>query len=334
VLISSDMRTVFGQLERVAPHNVAVLLTGETGTGKEVLARELHRLSPFVDGPFVAFNCSAVPGDMLASQLFGHKRGAFTGANADSKGVIRSAEGGTLLLDEIGELHLDLQPKLLRFLESGEIHPLGDPFPVTVNVRIVSATNANLEHLVASGRFREDLYYRLNVVPLHLPPLRARREEIPALVTMYLTRFATEMKKGRLVLEDEALEAMLVYRWPGNVRQLINELRRLAALSLPNSTIPRSMLSPAITSRPEADARPEPLRESEPGAESALPEPPNENEITLRVDRPLAVTIEELERLAVQRALARHGGHVERAARDLGLSRKGLFLKRHRLGLA
>ncbi len=329
------MLAIFGQLERVAPHNVAVLLTGETGTGKEVLARELHRLSPFVDGPFVPFNCSAVPRDMLDSQLFGHKRGAFTGADADSKGVIRSAEGGTLFLDEIGELHPELQPKLLRFLESGEVHPLGDAFPVTVNVRVVSATNANLEHLVASGRFREDLYYRLNVVPFHLPPLRARREEIPALVTLYLARFANEMEKGRLVLADEALEALLVYRWPGNVRQLINELRRLAALSLPDSTIPLSMLSPAITRRPEAEARLEPARESELSPESSeAPEPPNENEITLRVDRPLAVTIEELERIVVQRALARHGGHVDRAARDLGLSRKGLFLKRQRLGLA
>jgi hydrogenase-4 transcriptional activator len=327
------MRAIFGQLERVAPHNVAVLLTGETGTGKEVFARELHRLSPFVDGPFVPFNCSAVPRDMLDSQLFGHKRGAFTGAETDSRGVIRSAEGGTLLLDEIGELQLELQPKLLRFLESGEVHPLGDAVPVTVNVRVVSATNANLEHLVANGRFREDLYYRLNVVPIHLPPLRARREEIPALVTLYLARFAKEMEKGRLVLADEALEALLVYRWPGNVRQLINELRRLAALSLPDSTIPLSMLSPVITSRPEAEALPESAREHSPRP-SAAPESPSENEIIVRIDRPLAVAVEELERIVVQRALARHGGHVDRAARDLGLSRKGLFLKRQRLGLA
>ena len=167
---------------KVAAVNVSVLITGESGTGKEILARAIHRYSARADKPFVPFNCAAIPREMLESQLFGHRRGAFTGADRDNPGVIRAARDGTLFLDEIGELSLELQPKLLRFLESGEISPLGEPTLQTVDVRIVAATNANLEQLVQQGRFREDLFYRLNVIRLSIPPLRERRDEIPALV--------------------------------------------------------------------------------------------------------------------------------------------------------
>ncbi len=328
VVTSAEMRAVIDQIRLVAAHNVTVLLTGETGTGKEVMARELHRLSSRSDGPFVPFNCSAVPREMLDSQLFGHRRGAFTGADSDFRGVVRTAEAGTLFLDEIGELSYELQPKLLRFLESGEVLPLGEARPVTVSVRVVSATNADLEGLVSSGRFREDLYYRLNVVPFRLPPLRSRREEIPELVALYLARFAAEMDKGNLAIADEALESLILYHWPGNIRQLMNEVRRLVALSPPNTTIPLSLLSPAIARRcapvhgaGKEDAHAELLAKSD------------AEQVSVKLDRPLADAVTELERTAIARALARHDGHLERAARDLGLSRKGLFLKRQRLGL-
>src|SRR5207247_3845029 len=170
--------------------DISVLLTGESGTGKEILARALHTFSDRAEQPFIPFNCAAIPRDMLESQLFGHRRGAFTGADRDNPGVIRAARGGTLFLDEIGELSPELQPKLLRFLESGEICPLGESTPFVVNVRIVAATNSNLEALVKTGRFREDLFYRLNVIRLALKPLRERRDEIPTLINHFLMRAA------------------------------------------------------------------------------------------------------------------------------------------------
>src|SRR5437762_12376698 len=173
------MAEVMNFARRIARAKVNVLITGESGTGKEIIARAIHDFSDRAAKPFVPFNCTAVPRDLLESQLFGHRRGAFTGADRDHAGLIRSARDGTLFLDEVGELGLDLQPKLLRFLESGEISPLGEPGPMTVNVRIIAATNSNLEELVREGRFREDLFYRLNVVPLHIPPLRERRDEVP-----------------------------------------------------------------------------------------------------------------------------------------------------------
>ena len=220
---SERMLDLIKTIRRVAPSNLTILITGETGVGKELFARALHLASPRKDRTFLPFNCTAVPKDMIDSQLFGHRRGAFTGAHEEGLGVIRAAAGGTLFLDEIGEMSAEAQPKLLRFLESGEIHPLGEPKPTTVDVRIVAATNANLDQLVSDGKFREDLFYRLNVLPIHIPPLRERREEVPALVEYFLERFGREMQKPMLRVADETLEYLLLYRWPGNVRQLANE---------------------------------------------------------------------------------------------------------------
>ena len=183
---------------------------------------------------------------MLDSQLFGHKRGSFTGAQNDAPGVIRSAAGGTLFLDEIGEMSLETQPKLLRFLESGEILPLGESKPLLVDVRIVAATNANLDQLVADGRFREDLYYRLNVIRIDIPPLRERREEIPALVEHFLEKSGRELQKPMLRIADETLEYLVLYRWPGNVRQLANEVRRMVALAEPGAVLMPAHLSDDI----------------------------------------------------------------------------------------
>jgi hydrogenase-4 transcriptional activator len=315
--ISEQSAELLSIARRIASAPLPILLTGETGTGKEMLARMIHRASDRADRPMHPFNCAAVPRDMLESQLFGYRKGAFTGAESAFPGVIRSAAGGTLFLDEIGDVGLDLQPKLLRFLEHQEVHPLGEPQPVKVDVRIIAATNANLEQLVAQGRFREDLLYRLNVLKLHLPPLRERREEIPPLVQHYIRKFGDEQRKGRLTLGDETLEYLLLYAWPGNLRQLANEVRRMIALAEPGATLSPAHLSPEIQASRRTIA--------------VTPAPP-EPEIRLRLDQRLPDAVEELEQTLVRRALERSHGRVEEAARLLGISRKGLFLKRRRWG--
>jgi len=223
-----------------------VLITGESGTGKEVLARAIHGYSARARKPFVPFNCTAVPRELLESQMFGYRRGAFTGADRDNLGIIRAAKDGTLFLDEVGELGLDLQPKLLRFLESGEINPLGDTSPFKVDVRIVAATNANLDRMVEQGRFREDLFYRLNVICLSIPPLRERRDEIPALVHHFVAKATVEFSKGRVRVAEETMERLLLFKWPGNVRQLQNELRRMVALADADTVLRPSALSKSL----------------------------------------------------------------------------------------
>ncbi len=316
-VMTGQMRDLMAFVRKVARANVSVLLTGESGTGKEVLARAIHSYSGRATKPFVPFNCTAVPRELIESQLFGYRRGAFTGADRDNHGLIRAARDGTLFLDEIGELGLDLQPKLLRFLESGEIHPLGEPTPLTVDVRIVAATNANLDELVQAGRFREDLFYRLNVIRLTIPPLRERRDEIPALVHHFVLRAAEEFEKGRVRVAEETMEHLLLYRWPGNVRELQNEIRRMVALAEPDTVLKPSALSLQILkSTPRAS------RQSGSGAELA---------VTL-TDK-LIPTLSRIEREMIKVALRTSHGRVEAAARALGISRKGLYLKRQRLGL-
>ena len=231
VFTSESMRQLVATAKQVASSDVPILITGETGTGKEVLARLIHKHSGRSGQDFVPFNCTAVPKDMVESQLFGHRRGAFTGAREDSPGVIRAANGGTLLLDEVGEIELDVQPKLLRFLDKAEVHPLGEPRPTTVNVRVIAATNANLDELVRIGRFREDLLYRLNIITLDLPPLRTRREEILPLVHYFLQRIGRDVGRPNLHITEDAEKCLLCFEWPGNVRRLGNEMRRAVALA-------------------------------------------------------------------------------------------------------
>jgi len=304
---------------RVAASNVTVLISGETGVGKELFARALHQASPRHARVFLPYNCTTVPRDMLDSQLFGYRRGAFTGALDDSPGLIRSAAGGTLFLDEIGEMSAEAQPKLLRFLESGEIIPLGESVPQLVDVRIVAATNADLDQLVADGKFREDLYYRLNVIRLRVPPLRERREEVPLLVEHFLDRYSRELQKPIVRIADDTLEYLVLYRWPGNVRQLANELRRMVALAEPGAILMPEHLSPEIAAS----------RRTVPSSERQL-EP---NEVLVRIDQPAAAAVEHLERALIIRALHVANGNVEEAAKALGWSRKGLYNKRLRLGL-
>jgi DNA-binding NtrC family response regulator len=313
-VISGHMRERMNLARRVAPAKVIVLVTGESGTGKEILARAVHDYSERASKPFVAFNCAAIPRDLLESQLFGHRRGAFTGADRDHTGVIRSARDGTLFLDEIGELSLELQPKLLRFLESGEIAPLGEP-PTTVDVRLVAATNSSLEEAVRAGKFREDLFYRLNVVRLSLKPLRERRDEIAGLSQYFVSRAALQYDKGNVRISDETIERLLLYRWPGNVRQLQNEVRRMVALAEPDSTL-------------EPDAIDEDILGALP-LRSTL----NGSEMAISLHDKLTPTLARIECEMIKAALSRHRGKVDVVAKALGISRKGLYLKRQRLGL-
>jgi transcriptional regulator with PAS, ATPase and Fis domain/tetratricopeptide (TPR) repeat protein len=316
-MISGRMRELMDYARRIARTKVNVLITGESGTGKEILARAIHDFSERAGRPFVPFNCTAIPRDLLESQLFGHRRGAFTGADRDQLGLIRAAREGTLFLDEVGELGLDLQPKLLRFLESGEISPLGEPGSLTIDVRIVAATNTNLEDAVRAGRFREDLFYRLNVVRLTIPPLRERRDEIPGFVNHFVTRAAEEFKKGQLRVAEETMERLLLYRWPGNVRQLQNEMRRMVALAEPDATLLPHAISEDIL--------------------GALPvfrhAPANGREIAVDLHDKLMPTIARIECEMIKAALRKHDGRVDAVAKALGISRKGLYLKRQRLGL-
>ena len=255
---------------------------------------------------------------MLDSQLFGYRRGSFTGATHDNPGLIRAAEGGTLFLDEIGEMPLDLQPKLLRFLESGEILPIGETRPIHVNVRVVAATNADLDQLVAEGRFREDLFYRLNVVRLKVPPLRERREEVPLLVRALVERFAREHQRE----PDPVLG-----RSPGVPDALpLARQRASAGQRVATAARARRARRPGHARTPVAGDRRAPAAAGGAGTS-------HETELLVRTDQPLSAAVEHLERVLIAQALDHCGGNVERAAQMLGLSRKGLFLKRQRLGL-
>jgi DNA-binding NtrC family response regulator len=316
IWVAEPISAVVGYARKVGPTPLSVLVTGETGTGKEILARTIHRASERASKIMLPFNCTAVPREMLESQLFGYRRGAFTGADSSFVGVIRAAEGGTLFLDEIADVPLDVQPKLLRFLDTHEVHPLGEPHPVKVDVRVIAATNANLDQLVAQGRFRDDLLYRLNVVHLRMPPLRERRGEIPSLVTHYAQRYGREQRKGNITVADETLEYLLLYAWPGNIRQLANEINRMVAMAEPDATLLPAHLSPEIRA-----------------ARKTVSTPAPESDTRVSFDKSLPDAVEQLERTMVQAALDRSRGRVDDAAKLLGISRKGLFLKRRRWGL-
>lgn len=314
-IVMGTMEELLSQARRIAQTNVVVLITGESGTGKEVVARAIHAFSSRARKAFVPFNCAAIARDLAESQLFGHRRGAFTGADRDVPGLVRSAKDGTLFLDEVGEMALELQPKLLRFLESGEINPLGESSPFNVDVRIIAATNADLDTLVEQGKFREDLFYRLNVVRVTIPPLRERRDEIPALVHHFVAKAAVEFGKERVRVAEETMEQLLLYPWPGNVRQLQNELRRIVALADNDSVLQPASLSKAIRQEPHAEA------------------PANSPDLNVTFSDKLGPTISRIEREMIKAALSANQGKLEAAAKALGISRKGLYLKRQRLGV-
>jgi two-component system, NtrC family, response regulator GlrR len=242
---SPKMEDLLRQARLVAESDASVLIFGDSGTGKELLARAIHRASRRADGPFVAINCGAIPAELLESELFGHARGAFTGAVQAHRGLFQTADVGTLFLDEIGEMPMPLQVKLLRVLQEGEVRPLGATQPIPVDVRVISATHRDLEAQRAAGLFREDLYYRLNVVSLRLPPLAERREDIPVLATHFLRRLAERYRKPQPTLAPEAMALLIAAPWPGNVRQLLNLLEQAIALTA-TAVIPASVVQTAL----------------------------------------------------------------------------------------
>jgi hydrogenase-4 transcriptional activator len=319
VCASAAMNRLADQIQRMQGHNLTVLITGESGTGKDLVARAIHFGSPRSAAMYLPYNCTTTTRELADSQLFGHRRGSFTGAVTDQQGLIRSAAGGTLFLDEIGDLPLDIQPKLLRFLEQGEIMPVGETRPLAVDVRVLAATNADLEQRVSEGKFREDLYYRLSVIRLHVPPLRERREEIPHLSTFFLRDACERLGKPDVHLGGGTLDLFARYWWPGNVRQLRNEIQRAVAMSPPGGVVEPEHLSPDL-------AAPAPAA----GGAGVVGSPVFDMPI-----RPgnLANVVERIERDLISATLTSTSGNISETARVLGLTRRGLYLKMRRLGL-
>ncbi len=297
---SRPMRRVFQIIDQVAPTDVTVLLTGESGTGKELVARALHQRSTRRNGPFQAINCAALPETLLESELFGHVKGAFTGADRTRPGRIEAAQGGSLFLDEIGEMSLALQAKLLRFLQEREYQRVGDSQTRTADVRVLAATNRDLKEEVASNRFREDLYYRIRVIPIELPPLRERREDIPLLAARLLADLAPKRGRPELTLSPAAIQRLSEHAWPGNVRELINALEYAIALS-PGRRIRASDLPVEMSGKPQRYS-----------ASQAVPE-------------------QEADR--IREALAANGNNRTRTARYLGMDRVTLYRKMKKYGI-
>jgi len=301
---SKTMKEALGLAGRAAASNANVLLLGESGSGKEVIARHIHQASPRAKGPFIALNCATLAGDLLESELFGHEKGAFTGAHKSKPGSIELAEGGTLFLDEVGELGAGVQAKLLRVLQEREYQRVGGTKVLDADIRIVAATNRDLRKAVEDGTFREDLYYRLNVVSIRLPPLRDRPEDLQALVEHALARYTAELGRAPLTISQEAWDLLRTYPWPGNVRELNNVIERAAVL--------------APDDRIEVDDLPEELRELEASADretSTVRAIPSEApEI-----RPYRDAVLEAKRTIIRRALETTGGHQTKAAELLGV---------------
>ncbi|CAN5539761.1 sigma-54 dependent transcriptional regulator [soil metagenome] len=297
---SRAMQPALRLMERVGPSDANVLITGDHGTGKEVVARWLHAASPRANKPLITVNAGAIAPGIFESELFGHVKGAFTDARTDRVGAFELADGGTLFLDEIGTMPTEQQAKLLRVLQTGEFQRVGASKVRRVNVRVLSATNADLGQAVAEGRFREDLLFRVNTVEVHLPPLRQRREDIPLLATHFLRRQAQQYRKPITGFEPEAMEAMLEYAWPGNVRELEHTIERAVLLTQGEKVRAEDL---NLRSRVEGTA---PLDE---------------------------LTLEEVERVLIRKALARHEGNVSRAAEALGLSRSALYRRLQHHGL-
>jgi DNA-binding NtrC family response regulator/Flp pilus assembly protein TadD len=307
------MRKIVEQIYNLRTSDIPILLTGETGTGKDLIARAIHTLSNRSAHPFIPFNCAATPRELIESQLFGHRHGAFTGARTDFPGLIGAAEKGTLFLDEIGELAREVQPKLLRFLQDGEIQRLGETKPRRANVRVIAATNRDLKGMVDAGEFRTDLYYRLNVVQFALPPLRERREEIPLLAEHFLQRYSNLAGKQGITLAPGTMELLKRYDWQGNARELENEIQRLVALTPADARVFPEALSPVIKQMPE----PPLMAAAQDGAPAQT----------------LGEILTDTERKIVQDSLTRHSGNLSRVAAELGISRNGLRKMIHRLNL-
>jgi DNA-binding NtrC family response regulator len=306
---SEAMREVQKRLGRAAGGNSTVLITGETGTGKEIAARVLHRASARASGPFVAVNCAAIPNDLLESELFGHGKGAFTGAQADRRGRVEEAHGGTLFLDEVGDMPLSMQAKLLRVLQERQVTPLGTNRIVTVDVRVVAATHRDLASMVEAGTFRQDLLFRLNVIPLHMPPLRERVADILPLAEHFLASASSDVARKHLSADAQRLLA--TFGWPGNVRELANAIERASALA-PGQVLTRDDFA-FLTATPDS-------------ANDAIPQ--------ALLELPLPQAVAQLERALIVHALSAAGGNRTEAARRLGISRQSLYTRMAAQGMS
>jgi len=327
---SPAMTSLVEEVYKIRSSDVTVLVTGESGTGKELVSRAIHTISNRKDKVFVPFNCTAVPKELAEGHLFGYKKGAFTGAVTDSPGIIRAADGGTLFLDEIGDLPLDVQPKILRFLQEGEVQPLGEKRPIQVDVRVIAATNMPLEEKVADGSFREDLYYRLNVIRLRVPPLRERRSEIPPMINYYINQYSARFGKRDINITPQTIDLLMVCDWAGNVRQLCNEIQRIVARAEDGEKITPEHLStdlkrsanPIASFAENGGVRPITSYDSQfssfnVGANSGT----------------LEEAVSELETQMIKAALTRHRWNISRVAGELGLTRRGLYMKIARYGI-
>jgi len=304
----SDLRSL---IARVAPTEARVLVSGESGTGKELVAGAIHAASQRADGPFVRVNCAAIPRELVESEMFGHERGSFTGATERRAGRFEQADDGTLFLDEVGDLSSEAQAKLLRALEGGEVERVGGDRPIPVDVRVVSATNKDLERAVRDGKFRDDLLYRLNVFPIAIPPLRERPGDIPELVGHFAALVTAHIGRPAVTVEAGAMDLLVRHPWPGNVRELANIVERLIILS-PRSSIGAADVASAL---PTGDGRPEPL--------------PHPDAMT----QSLTDELDQFERMLIARALSASGGSVAEAARRLSTDRANLYRRMKRLGI-
>ncbi|HUI61269.1 MAG TPA: nitrogen regulation protein NR(I), partial [Steroidobacteraceae bacterium] len=318
------MQQVFRAIGRLARSSVTVLITGESGTGKELVARALHDHSPRAGKPFIALNTSAIPADLLESELFGHEKGAFTGADSQRRGRFEQSDGGTLFLDEIGDMSTPLQTRLLRVLAEGEFYRVGGQTPIRVDVRVIAATHQNLQDRVNRGLFREDLYHRLNVIRIELPPLRARAEDIPGLLGHYMTVAAHELGVEPKILAPEAEARLSAYGWPGNVRELVNLCRRMSVLA-PGSEVRVEDLPPELGAAPATGP-------AETDWAKALAGWADRHAISGK--RPMLDEAQpEFERVLIRSALKRTQGHRQEAARLLGWGRNTLTRKLKELGM-
>ncbi len=326
---SPAMASLVEEVYKIRSSDVTVLVTGESGTGKELVSRAIHATSNRKDRVFIPFNCTAVPKELAEGHLFGYRKGAFTGAVNDSPGMIRAAHGGTLFLDEVGDLPLDVQPKLLRFLQEGEVQPIGEKSPIKVDVRVIAATNMPLEQKVADGSFREDLYYRLNVIRLRVPPLRERRSEIPPMINYYINHYSSRFGKRNITITPQTIDLLMVCEWEGNVRQLCNEIQRAVARAEDGEVITPNHLSLDL----KRNATPI----------SALEEHGNVRPITSSgvtggytigmQGGTLEAAVSELETQMILDSLRRLDGNISKVSRELGLTRRGLYLKLARYGI-
>jgi hydrogenase-4 transcriptional activator len=324
---SAVMRNLSERIRMLRGSRATVLITGESGTGKELAARAIHRYSERADKTFVPYNASSIPREIAESELFGYTKGTFTGAYQDSLGIIRSADGGTLFLDEIGDMPLEIQPKLLRFLENGEVYPLGKSKAVKTDIRVIAATNRDLSRMVADGTFRADLWYRINGINISLPPLRDRQEDIPMLVHHLLEKFSKRENKKGIVLAPELLKELMAYSWPGNVRELANVVEQLVVFTPSGGVSECSLLHSHVKTQISSSKSSTEPDHSPNGSEApqAFPRTRSSQRLTL------SEAVAELEQEMIEYALSFHQNNISRAAATLGLSRFGLQRKLKRL---